>query len=103
MTWLLLKLRVGLRRKVNNPKPFTEKKIEGFIIREFKSDVDMEDLVWHRDREDRIVTVLNENDWKYQEDNKLPVPCQGVIEIKEGVWHRIIKGTTNLKVKIAFV
>ncbi len=87
---------------MNNPKPFKEQKLEGYIIREFSSDVDIEDLVWHRDHEDRTVTILNENDWKYQEDNKLPIPCSGVIKIQKGVWHRIIKGTTKLKAKIEF-
>jgi len=50
--------------------------------------------------EDRIVEVLNENDWEFQFDNQLPIRMDGTIEIKMGEWHRIIKGSTPLNVKI---
>ncbi len=87
---------------MNNPRPFKEETSEGYILREFSPDVDFEDLVWHRDHEDRTVTFLNDNDWKYQEDNKLPIPCKGKIFIPKGLFHRIHKGSTNLLVKIEF-
>ncbi len=87
---------------MNNPKPFLETKEENYIVREFSPDVEMEDLVWHRDYEDRLITFLNQNDWKYQEDNKLPIPCQGQVFIPRGLYHRIHKGTTKLIVKIEF-
>ena len=36
--------------------PFTEKRIgEKLFLREFKENVDSEELVWHQDQEDRIV------------------------------------------------
>ncbi len=81
-------------------KPYTETGSGNVVVREFSPDVPFEDLKWHRDYEDRIVRVLEENDWKYQEDNKLPVPLKGQIFIPRGLWHRVIKGTTLLKVEI---
>ena len=82
-------------------KPYAEEIIsENIVVRTFSPDVEFEDLKWHRDREDRIVTPLNDNDWQYQEDNKLPVPINTKLGIPKGLWHRVIKGTTLLKVEI---
>jgi hypothetical protein len=50
--------------------------------------------------EDRVVEILNDNDWKFQFDDQLPIKMEGTIEIKKGEWHRIIKGSTPLNVKI---
>lgn len=85
---------------MDNDLPFYEEVCDNYVIRTFSPEVEFEDLKWHRDREDRIVYPLNNNDWKYQEDNKLPVPLNKEIFIQEGLWHRVIKGTTELKVKI---
>ena len=68
--------------------------------RVFSKDVDPEELKWHRDEEDRTVVPLNQNDWQFQRDNCLPEPMNKEIEIKRGEWHRVIKGTTDLEVKI---
>lgn len=72
------------------------------FIREFSVDTDSSELVWHRDREDREVTILEGRGWKFQYDNELP------FELKEGdticinklEYHRIIKGDTNLKIRL---
>lgn len=85
---------------MDNHFPFAEEVFEEYVIRTFSPDVEFEDLKWHRDREDRIVYPLNVNDWKYQEDNKLPVSLNREIFIPEGLWHRVIRGSTELKVKI---
>ena len=51
--------------------PFTEKRIgEKLFLREFKENVDSEELVWHQDQEDRIVKVIQSNGWKLQMDNQ---------------------------------
>jgi len=34
--------------------------------RVFSSDVSEKELVWHRDKENRIVEVLNDSDWEFQ-------------------------------------
>jgi len=69
-------------------------------IRTFSKDVDSHELKWHRDKEDRIVTPLGNNDWMFQRDNQLPEPMSGEIRVNRGEWHRVIKGTTDLVVKI---
>ena len=39
-------------------RPFKQVTIsEGVFAREFSGDVDPEELVWHRDQEDRLITV----------------------------------------------
>jgi DNA polymerase II small subunit/DNA polymerase delta subunit B len=43
---------------------------------------------------------MNENDWMYQEDNSLPVRLDKELLVVKGIYHRIIKGTTELIVKI---
>ncbi len=100
MTLLSPRLKVGLLQKVSESRPYKEITHENCVIRMFSPDVEFEDLKWHRDREDRWVYPLNDNDWSYQEDNKLPIPLNQKIFIKEGIWHRVIKGTTDLKVLI---
>ena len=42
------------------------------MLREFAENVDASELVWHRDRSDREVTVLSGYNWKLQMDDKLP-------------------------------
>lgn len=76
--------------------PFEEKD----QIRIFSKDVESEELKWHRDREDRIVTPISSNDWMFQRDNGLPEPIDKEIFIKKGEWHRVIKGTSDLEIKV---
>lgn len=74
-------------------------------IRTFSEDVDSEELVWHRDREDRLVEVLGGENWMVQLDNMLPVkmkPGDSFI-IPEGVYHRVLKGDGELKISITFI
>lgn len=81
--------------------PFSEKRLDSNVfIRTFSKNLESHELKWHKDREDRTVTPLNENDWLFQRDNQLPQPIKGEIKIKANEWHRIIKGTGDLKVKI---
>ena len=70
--------------------------------RTFSKDVDEMSLIWHTDQEDRTVTVLEGKGWQFQRDNELPlVLSEGVrIFIPKGQIHRVIKGQTNLKLKI---
>ena len=71
-------------------------------IRTFSKDVDPTSLVWHSDKEDRLIEVLEGEGWKLQLDNKLPLALSkgDRIFINEGEIHRVLKGTTNLKIKI---
>lgn len=71
-------------------------------IRVFSKNVDPTELVWHQDKEDRDVEVLEGEGWKFQFDNELPLDVKkgDRIFITEGRIHRILKGTTDLKIKI---
>lgn len=81
--------------------PFEEIKLEeNTVIREFKQDTDSGEFVWHRDREDRIVKAISETDWLVQIDDELPKSLNEEVFIPIGVYHRVIKGTGNLKIKI---
>tara|TARA_A100001201_G_scaffold143007_1_gene142970 strand:- start:959 stop:1588 length:630 start_codon:yes stop_codon:yes gene_type:complete len=91
------------RLKKENNFPFTEQQIaESTFLREFKQDVDSEELIWHMDREDRTVTVVESDGWEFQMDNELPrVMCEGdKIYIPKYTYHRIIKGRGDLVVEI---
>jgi len=80
--------------------PFQEETKEGYFIRTFTSEVNPEDLKWHIDEEDRIIEPIEKTDWLFQFDNQLPFSIDSKIEIKKGTWHRIIKGTGELVLKI---
>ena len=83
--------------------PFTERVIkDNIFLREFKNDVSDKELVWHQDREDRIVKVIISNGWKLQMDNELPINLQEGKEyqISAYEYHRIIKGSGALVVEI---
>ena len=72
------------------------------VIREFSSEVDPMDLVWHQDEEDRTIEILEGEGWQLQRDNELPLVLQegDSIFIPMGQIHRVIKGNTNLKIQI---
>ena len=81
--------------------PFTEKSVgNNQYIREFSTDVDTHELEWHIDREDRTVEVIENNNWHFQLDNNLPQLLKETIFIPKETYHRVIKGTGNLKVRI---
>jgi len=81
--------------------PFSEERISSTeFIRCFDQDVDPAELKWHQDWEDRTIQFLEFNDWMFQFDNELPIECSGEIFIKAGTWHRVIRGSGSLKVKI---
>lgn len=72
------------------------------IIRTFSHDVPKDELKWHWDEKDRKIKILNVNDWYLQFDNQMPEKLvEGqTLFIKAGDWHRVIKGTTDLKIEI---
>ena len=83
--------------------PFEEKQIDQFnFIRTFSKDVDEMDLIWHADKENRIITVLEGNGWKFQFDEELPIEMtEGLsISILKGRLHRIIKVKGPLKINL---
>ena len=83
-------------------KPYIDDNKGRVSYRTFTKDVSEEELVWHRDPEDRSIKATQNTDWKIQYDNELPRPLSSSFEyfIPEGVYHRLIKGSGDLNVKI---
>lgn len=83
-------------------KPYFETSLGGVKYRRFKGKVEETDLVWHRDANDRQITVVEGQGWQLQFDNELPV------ELVEGEryfiaseqYHRLIKGQGELVLEI---
>jgi hypothetical protein len=81
--------------------PYTDIEItDTYIVREFNENIDPIELMWHRDNEDRTLEILGETNWRIQLDNKLPILLESHIFIGKYEWHRVIKGTGTLKLKI---
>lgn len=83
--------------------PYSEVSLTPNIIyRTFKHTVDPSTLVWHRDKKDRYVIVIEGRDWKFQIDNELPLELEEGTRIfipREQI-HRVHKGTTDLVIRI---
>ena len=81
--------------------PYQEIQQGEFTIRKFKKDVQDDELVWHRDKEDRYVQAMHDNDWSFQLDNDIPRKLlKDKLFIPKETYHRLIKGTGDLVVKI---
>ena len=82
-------------------RPYSEIKEDGYIIREFSNNTPSFEFVWHRDREDRYVESTHDTDWQFQLDNDIPRKLQKTkLFIPKDTYHRLIKGTGDLVVKI---
>ncbi len=82
-------------------RPYTDLEItDEYIIREFDENIDPIELLWHRDNEDRTIEIIGETDWQLQLDDSLPTSLNERIFIPRHTWHRAIKGTGTLKLKI---
>lgn len=83
-------------------KPYSEERFDNRIKRIFDQSVAEEELIWHRDRKDRYVTVKEANGWKLQLDNQLPIHLEENESyfIKAEVYHRLLKGNGNLVIEI---
>ena len=81
--------------------PFQETKLnDNEFIRVFSQDTDSGEFMWHRDYENRIVESIGDTDWLIQIDNQLPKQIKGEVFIPMGAYHRLIKGTGDLKIKL---
>ena len=81
--------------------PFQETKLDNNVfIREFKQDTDSGEFMWHRDFENRIIESIGETDWQIQLDDELPKIIEGEVFIPMGIYHRVIKGTGDLKIRL---
>ena len=83
--------------------PFEEEQInENTFIRTFSADVDEMELIWHEDKENRVINVLEGNGWKFQFDEELPFEMTDGLDISifKGRIHRVIKGHGLLKIEL---
>ena len=83
--------------------PFEEEQIDDHIfIRTFSTDVDEMDLIWHEDRENRFIKVLEGNGWQFQYDEELPFEMTDGLgfPVMKGQIHRVIKGVGPLKIEL---
>lgn len=85
-----------------NNFPFKEKFItetDEFVevIRIFEKNLTSKELVWHRDKENRSVRLLNGEGWYLQMENELPkkITANKSYYINSNVWHRIINKNGN--------
>ena len=85
---------------MNNPYNDVQK--TDFFLREFDNNINQNELIWHRDKKNREVTVLNGMNWKFQYDNSLPFILRigDTFRVPAETYHRLIKGTTALLLKI---
>jgi hypothetical protein len=82
-------------------KPYIEKKLsKNIFFREFKQITDSNEFVWHKDKEDRIIESIEKTNWLFQLDNELPIKIDKKLFIPKETYHRIIKGTGNLLIKV---
>lgn len=61
-----------------------------------------EELKWHFDKNDREILIIESDNWKIQFDNKLPTEMKkgDKLFIPKGVYHRVVKGNGDLKIRI---
>ena len=82
-------------------RPYSQLEQAGYILREFSKETTSLELVWHRDKVDRYVEPVKESDWLFQLDNDIPRKLgKNKLFIPKETYHRLIKGTGDLIVKI---
>ncbi len=89
--------------EMSDTNPYKDKMLnESTRIRSFSSTASEDHLIWHRDRQNRIVEVIHSNGWRFQRDDSVPALLSSgdILEIAANEWHRIIKGEGDLIVKI---
>ena len=83
--------------------PFEEEQIsDNIFIRTFSADIDEMDLIWHTDKENRFIKVLEGNGWQFQYDEELPFEMTDGLgfPVMKGQIHRVIKGLGPLKIEL---
>ena len=83
-------------------KPYFEADLGRIKYRRFEETVSDEELVWHRDENDRRITIVEGKGWKLQLDNELP---EELIEgqsyfITAFEYHRLVKGQGPLIIEV---
>lgn len=89
-------------------KPYTDKEeIQHgtglrYFVRTFDEHINGDELIWHRDKKSRRITVLQGMGWQLQKENKLPeyIEMGKSYFIMKMEYHRLIKGSNNLVLRI---
>lgn len=81
-------------------RPYQELKSFDHIHRRFTQDIDEQELVWHRDKNDREVKIVGQTDWAFQLEDEIPQQLKDTIFIRKRTYHRLIKGTGELNILI---
>lgn len=84
--------------------PFEEEKCGEVRLRTFSAETDPDELVWHRDDEDRTVSVVEADGWYFQKDGELPklMAPGDTLYVRRHEWHRVImRKSTRLVVEIS--
>lgn len=89
-----------MKENTSKDRPYQEVRAFDYIYRKFTDDVDEQELVWHRDKNDREVQVLEPTDWQLQLEDSIPQQLKDTIFIPKETYHRLIKGSGNLNVRI---
>ena len=82
--------------------PYLDKYVDNKIVRYFSEEIDDKELIWHRDKKTRDVEVISGDGWQLQMDNELPEDLKKgkIYRIPKMEYHRVIKGTSQLVLKI---
>lgn len=82
-------------------RPYLDIETAGNLVtRKFGAEIDPVELMWHRDDEARTVEAVNPTDWQIQLEDRLPFALDHAININRHEWHRLIKGSGELILKI---
>jgi quercetin dioxygenase-like cupin family protein len=91
-------------RFFGNMQPYRDgNKTNNTWVREFEPNTDSHELVWHRDKNDRAVKVLEGEGWVFQMDEQLPRELKkgDVLTVPKETYHRLFKaGPTVLRIEI---
>ena len=83
--------------------PYKDKPLDiGRFLRKFDKDIDTSELIWHRDKKTRIITVMGGENWQLQFDDQLPIILEKdkQYRIEKETYHRILKGNGTLVLEI---
>lgn len=95
---------------VNNNFPFNEDKINENnnyqeFLRTFSFNLNNNELIWHLDKEDRLIKIIQTDNWFFQIENELPVKLliNDQILIKKETWHRLINNNAKIDLIINLI
>lgn len=92
-----------MEAEISTGKPYKDFPLEEHrFMRKFFESVDSDELIWHKDKKNRTIKVLEGTDWMLQYDDKLPFVLEQneVYTIEAETYHRIIKGNGTLILEI---